>query len=553
MANKPAGLSLDGSENSFVSHLRAFRSLGGVDDPHLSSVRRIDRDVSGATLLAATKSVSASFVQQPATEQFEQEYIACADVKTDGPSQGQIHVEMECDRSGSVREDRRRSGKLVSVRFEILERRRSRVLLRLVTFDGSRAVRAAMGSVGMVVEGECLGGRVLDSAVELGCVCRLMLHLRALSWTHPVLLERHRTEVPLPWSFLPWLRGQDRLQDLDLSTLALAIRQTASLRFLLLAGRTTSAVRLVHGDAEGLRGLDVELFDRDIVVWIHSDLPESVIDTVCEALSQFGPRNVYVKRRLKQASRAADVCKSRLDCSVESDVCGSGACVVDECGLRFFVELGTSHRIAHGTGLFLDQRENRQWVRSNSCGAAVLNLFAYTCSFTVAAAAGGASRTTSVDVSKRSLEVGRANLEYNRLDAGTHEFVCDDVADFVERARRRGLRWDMIIVDPPSFGRSRRGVFQVERDYPRLLRCLVGLLANPGWLLACTNSRRVGDRTLRGWLVEAFGGSLLRMERVQSGWDFPSGHGGMRGFRCRVGRVILDDGVIRELSDCRDY
>ena len=99
-------------------------------------------------------------------------------------------------------------------------------------------------------------------------------------------------------------------------------------------------------------------------------------------------------------------------------------------------------------GLFLDQRDNRRRIRAQARGKDVLNLFAYTCGFSVAAAAGGAASTVSVDLSPKALEWGRANFALSHLDPSDHQFIKSDAFDYLRRAARQGKRFDIIILDP---------------------------------------------------------------------------------------------------------
>lgn len=141
----------------------------------------------------------------------------------------------------------------------------------------------------------------------------------------------------------------------------------------------------------------------------------------------------------------------------------------------------------------------------------MLNLFAYTCGFTVCAAAAGA-QTCSVDVSRRALERGRRNLELNGIDpASGHRFLADDVMKVVPRLLRRGEAFDAIVLDPPTFGRSGGAIFRIERDLPDLVRGCWRLLEEDGWLLVSANYARWTSRILREVCAEALRGEAHRM------------------------------------------
>ncbi len=161
--------------------------------------------------------------------------------------------------------------------------------------------------------------------------------------------------------------------------------------------------------------------------------------------------------------------------------------IVGEGGHRFIVNL-TEYL---DTGLFLDHRETRARVQSLAKGRHVLNLFCYTGSFSVYAAAGGAKTTTSVDLSNTYLDWARRNFELNGMDAGRHRLVRADARRFVRDETAAGQRYDLIVLDPPSFSNSKRmqGVLDVQRDHVALIRECVELLAPEGELLFATNLR----------------------------------------------------------------
>lgn len=165
--------------------------------------------------------------------------------------------------------------------------------------------------------------------------------------------------------------------------------------------------------------------------------------------------------------------------------------VVTEAGLRY----GLDFAAGYSAGLFIDQRGNRAFVRRSGIRR-MLNTFAYTCSFSVAAASAGAE-TVSIDLSKKSLDRGRANFALNSLEQAGHRFLADDVLDVLPRLARRGERFDCIVLDPPTFSRGNKGRrFQVEQDMEALLAAALEVAAPHARILLSTNCTRLGRREL---------------------------------------------------------
>lgn len=198
------------------------------------------------------------------------------------------------------------------------------------------------------------------------------------------------------------------------------------------------------------------------------------------------------------------------------------ATVVRENGVAYGLDFGAGY----SAGLFLDQRANRAFLR-RSGPRRVLNTFAYTCSFSVVAALAGAS-TVSVDLSKKSLDRGRANFALNGLEVAGHKFMADSVLDVLPRLARRGERFDAIILDPPTFSRDHEGTaFQVERDFEPLLLAALEVAAPAAHVLLSTNCTRLDRRAL-----EAIGRFALKATRRAGSFhsepalpDIPAGLG----------------------------
>lgn len=224
----------------------------------------------------------------------------------------------------------------------------------------------------------------------------------------------------------------------------------------------------------------------------------------------FAPRG-YLARELVR--KAADQKPARLVAGDEP-----GEITVAEAGVKYRVEPAGGY----SSGLFLDQRVNRRWVRELA-PRKMLNLFAYTGSFTVCAALGGAE-TCSVDAAKRALDRVRVNLQRNDLDSlDGHRFLVDDAMKVVPRLAKRGETFDLIVLDPPTFGRADGRVFRIEKDLPGLVRECFGLLEGGGWLLVSCNYAEWDAKDLRARCEEALRGQRYALEAGELPPDIPHG------------------------------
>lgn len=287
-------------------------------------------------------------------------------------------------------------------------------------------------------------------------------------------------------------------------------------RAALLAAGDCDAVRLVHGAADGFPALTVERLGPALLVERHRD-DVAVAPVLAALAAQYGPAApVFLKDRWsrERADRAG------------GQVAGEPApttVVVHERGLRYGVRLCNEEHV----DLFLDAREARAAVRRVAPGRRVLNLFAYTGGFGLAAAAGGARATTNVDLMRPALAVARENYERNALPHDTRTFLRDDVFLFLKRAARGRGRFDLVVVDPPPLSITKKGRrFEARRDFPELVARCAAVLDPGGLLVAGVNDRRVPDAEVgplvRGGLEQA-GRRVTHEAALPPPVDFPPG------------------------------
>jgi 23S rRNA (cytosine1962-C5)-methyltransferase len=250
----------------------------------------------------------------------------------------------------------------------------------------------------------------------------------------------------------------------------------------------TTAYRLVNGEGDGLPGLTVDCYGDYLMVQVYCAGWRRHLKLVTQALEELlSPAGIYEKTR-PQKTRELE---SESDTKKYGNLlAGKGApepLLVQENGLNFQVSLERGLN----TGLFLDQRKNRQDLSRRVEGKRVMNLFCYTGAFSVAAAAAGATLVTSVDASPTYLETARANFSANRLNPKRHEFIQGDCLAVLDEMARQDKSYDIIIMDPPSFSTTSKSRFTTRGGTSDLVAAALKLLKVGGLLIASSNHQKV--------------------------------------------------------------
>ena len=270
-----------------------------------------------------------------------------------------------------------------------------------------------------------------------------------------------------------------------------ALRRREPLR----ANGATGALRLLDGAGDGA-AFDGLFIDDFAGRWLVGTSRPG--QTPPEWLRGAGARSIYWKRL---DSRGEHQQPPTLWAGEEV----KGPFTARENGLAYHVDFQNGY----SQGLFLDQRDNRAVLQARlRPGATLLNCFAYTCAFSVAAAAVGA-RTVSVDLSRASLEWGKENFRLNGLDpeSGEHEFRAGDVFEALDHRAKRGVVFDAVVLDPPTFSRDRKGrVFRAEDDFGRLAASAARVLAPGGTMLCSSNARRLTEDGFRRQVLAGLDG-----------------------------------------------
>jgi 23S rRNA (cytosine1962-C5)-methyltransferase len=267
------------------------------------------------------------------------------------------------------------------------------------------------------------------------------------------------------------------------------------------------ARRLFHGRGRtfaGLEHLTIDWYPPLLLVTSHQPLASEQLDELLTTLDRAAPgrvETVILQQRLQPSPRLEVLRGSLPDRPVAR-----------EAGLVYplLLNQGVNH------GFFLDMAGGRQWLRQYSRGKKVLNLFAYTCSLSVAALAGDAAQVVNLDMSKTALAVGRTAHQLNRLDDRRASFLAHDLFKSFGKLEQLGP-FDLVVIDPPADqGRS----FRADKDWPRILRRLPKLATAGADILACVSAPELGSNFLKRQFTEQLPEADLHAQ-LNAGEDFP--------------------------------
>lgn len=275
----------------------------------------------------------------------------------------------------------------------------------------------------------------------------------------------------------------------------------------------TNAFRILNGEGDGLGGLTIDYFDGYYLLTWYSIGIYKLKNNILEALKQSVEyKGIYQKKRFDTKGMYLD--------DNDDFICGSKApepLHVKENGAKFAIYLDDGAMV----GIFLDQRDVRKTIRDKYAkNKTVLNTFSYTGAFSVFAALGDAKSTTSVDLAKRSLNKTKEQFSINDIDLQKQNIIVEDVFLYFKYAVRKKLLFDMVIVDPPSFARSKKHTFSANRDYVKLLKEVIQITNNGGIIVASTNAANFSMMTFRGFIDKAFKDLKIRY-KVQESFSLP--------------------------------
>ncbi|AHK40714.1 class I SAM-dependent rRNA methyltransferase [Bacillus anthracis] len=258
----------------------------------------------------------------------------------------------------------------------------------------------------------------------------------------------------------------------------------------------TTAFRALNGEGDGLGGLIIDYYDGYYVVSWYSEGIYTFRDEIIAALQKVANfKGIYEKKRFDTKGKYIEG-----DDFVAGER-GEFPLIVKENGVNFAVYLNDGAMV----GVFLDQRNVRKQIRDKYAkGRTVLNMFSYTGAFSVFAALGGASKTTSVDLANRSLSKTIEQFSVNEIDYEAQDIIVEDVFLYFKYAAKKKMKFDMVVLNPPSFARSKKYTFSAAKDYKNLLKETIAITENNGIIVASTNCSAFDMKKFKGFIDTAF-------------------------------------------------
>ncbi|WP_413288306.1 class I SAM-dependent methyltransferase [Bdellovibrio sp. HCB337] len=444
-------------------------------------VHRLDKETSGAMLFATNKPAAAELSSLFEKHLIYKKYLFLTDRKI-APDRFEYESTIEKDK-----------GKFVNISGRTPN---SKTLFTKLKSLGPYELWQAEPTTGkphqIRLHAEACGIPILGCKEHGGSAFyRLCLHADTLSFEYKSLPYHFQAELPV---WVNELDAQPNIEEEELMILEAFQKRQWLLDF---KGKPSECFRLSHQDIDSYR---VDMFGEYLWFYWYKDNDPSTkdLERFQRVADRFG-KKYFVRKML---NRGEDPNAQLLWPSAEKI-----RWVSTENAVKFECRNDTGL----SPGLFLDQRENRRWVREHSKDKCVLNLFSYTGGFSVNAALGGAKEVVTVDVSSNFLEWSKKNFEVNglsltppdeiaagpKMDFKTmmsdqapkprYEFWVQDSIIFLKGTARRKRKFDVIICDPPSFGRSKSGTFSISKNYEELIVNCLYCLAKGGLLLFCTN------------------------------------------------------------------
>ncbi|PHS39618.1 MAG: RlmI/RlmK family 23S rRNA methyltransferase [Sulfurovum sp.] len=294
-----------------------------------------------------------------------------------------------------------------------------------------------------------------------------------------------------------WVLSSKKEVKLDVRYFTGKIKSAIKYREDFYSDESTTAFRVFNGEGDGVGGLTIDYFDGFYLFTWYSVGIYQFKEDILEALkNSVEYKGIYQKKRFDTKGQYLD--------DTDDFVCGERAnkpLIVKENSVNFAIYLDDGAMV----GVFLDQRDVRKTIRDKYAkGKTVLNTFSYTGAFSVFAALGGASKTTSVDLANRSRAKTKEQFSINDINAEAQDIIVEDVFNYFKYALRKKLSFDLVVLDPPSFARSKKHTFSAGKDYVNLLKEAIQITNKGGAIVASTNASNFDMKKFKDFIAKAF-------------------------------------------------
>lgn len=293
-----------------------------------------------------------------------------------------------------------------------------------------------------------------------------------------------------------WILSREQNIPIDASFFKRKLKKAIDRRVSYFKDTNTTAFRIFNGEGDGIGGFTVDSYNKYLLIQWYSIGIYKYKSWIVESLQQLlDVDGIYEKKRFDQKGTYLE------DDDFVSGKRGEFPITVLENGVKYAVNLNEGAM----TGIFLDQRDVRRKIREKYAhGKNVLNTFSYTGAFSVAAAVGGSKSTTSVDLANRSKQKTADNFLLNEIDLTSQNIIVEDVFHYFKYAVKKQFSFDMVILDPPSFARSKKHTFRAAKDYTNLLKEAIAITNNDGIIVASTNCATIDMKKFKSFIDAAF-------------------------------------------------
>jgi 23S rRNA (cytosine1962-C5)-methyltransferase len=432
----------------------------------LAILHRLDKETSGVLVFGKTPLANKSLTEQFTARRVHKKYLLLTDrmvpkkVFTVKTALVRVGEKYASGPGGEMAETK--FTPIADAKFAIHSAGLTMVTAEPLT-GRTHQIRVHAAESGFPILGDTLYGGTASS--------RVYLHAGEIEFTHPATGKLVKFFAPVDFDVEP----------------------RRALRTAVIEPDAANAFRLVHGASDGWPGWFVEKLGDFLLSQSEAQLSAKQNEELSRLARNFSSRGAYHKTLSRQVRRSTT---AEVSPQLVFGEAAPERFEILENGIRYELSFNEGYSV----GLFLDQRDNRRRLLTGHIAAdfplpeirnpksEILNCFAYTCGFSVAAAKAGA-RTTSLDLSKKYLEWGRRNFALNGLDPAAHDFIYGDTFDWLRRLAKKGRAFDAIVLDPPTFSQSKEhGTFSAEKDYGKLVTAALPVLKSCGVLLASTNA-----------------------------------------------------------------